>query len=240
MKHLSFILAASAFLFSCTTPQYTGTAVQPEEKLTGTPDPITQSLFNDKSATITEEHIQKILDGSYTLPQQLRVAIVKIDNGSSNRSYYSGYWNDEQYLKTQQAYLNIFTDKLKQSPRVTTVAIIPDLLVAKPAGFTNIREAAVRMQADIVVVYAISADIYSKYKVFTKPAIKAFATTQLIVLDVRTGLIPFSTIVSKDQLSKKQPEELDNNEAANRIQKEAVLLTIDEISRQLTAFLGRK
>lgn len=240
MKAFVYTIIAAALLTACTTPRYTGapyTVVDKGDKLPDSREPITQSLFNDKQATISEENIQKILDGHYKLPQQLRVAVVRIDNASSNRYYYGSYWNDEQYLKTQQAYLDLLADKLKQSQRVVSVNAIPDLLLTKPQSFTSIREAAVRLQADVVIIYTINTDIYSKYRLFTKADIKAFATTQLLVLDVRTGLIPFSTVVTKDQLSKKQDTDLDNNEASNRIQKEAVLLTIEEIGKQLTSFL---
>ena len=96
------------------------------------------------------------------------------------------------------------------------------------------------MQADIVVVYSITSDIYSKYKFFSKADIKAFATTQLIILDVRTGLIPFSAIVTKDYLSQKKKEELSNSEASGRIQNEAVLLTINDIGQKITEFLNTK
>jgi hypothetical protein len=120
---------------------------------------------------------------------------------------------------------------------VVKLAAIPDLLLSRSPSFTNIREAAVRTQADIVVVYAITSDIYAKYKLFSKSDIKAFATTQLIILDVRTGLIPFSTIVTRDYLSQRKKEELDHAEASSRIQHEAVLLTIDEIGQQIIAFL---
>ena len=96
------------------------------------------------------------------------------------------------------------------------------------------------MQADIVVVYAITSDIYSKYKFFSKADIKAFATTQLIVLDIRTGLIPFSSIVTRDDLSQKKKEELDHSEAASRIQNEAVLLTISDIGQKISDFLNAK
>ena len=201
---------------------------------------ITQSLFNDRASTITEENIQKILDGKYKLPQQLRVAIVKLEPNPQLKRYYSNYRSDEQFLKTQQSYLDLFSEKFKQSARVTKLSIIPDLLISSSPSFTSIREAAVRMQADAVVVYAITSDIYSKYKLFSKPDIKAFATTQLIILDVRTGLIPFSTIVTKDLLSIKKKEEVDNAEAASRIQNEAVLLTIDEIGKKITQFLAEK
>ena len=80
-----------------------------------------------------------------------------------------------------------------------------------------------------MVIFSISSDIYSKYKLFQKPDIKSFATTQLIILDVRTGLVSFSTMSTRDQLSQKKKEELDNAEATNRIQHEAVLLTINDI-----------
>ena len=78
--------------------------------------------------------------------------------------------------------------------------------------------------------------MYSKYKLFSKSDIKAFATTQLIILDVRTGLIPFSTIVTKEYQSKRQENELNDNEAANRKKNEAVLLTIQEIGERINAF----
>jgi hypothetical protein len=240
MKYIFYTILTTLVLISCSTPKYIGAPSQQQDKFSDNGEPITQSLFSDKNSTISEENIQKILDGNFKLPQQLRVAVVRIDNTSPNRRYYWNYWNDEQYLKTQQSYLDSFADKLKQSQRVITVETIPDLLVAKPQTFTNIREAAVRLQADIVVVYSITTDIYSKYKLFTRPDIKAFATTQLIILDVRTGLVPFSTIVTKDQLSKKQENELDNSEATNRIQKEAVLMTIEEIGKKLTDFLNKK
>ncbi len=116
------------------------------------------------------------------------------------------------------------------------VSKIPHLLTSNNPTFTNIREAAVRTQSDIVVIYAIDSDLYSKYKLFSKSVVKAFATTQLIILDVRTGLIPFSVIATKEYQSQRKENELNDNEAANQIKKEAVLLTIEEISQKINNF----
>lgn len=222
-------------IFSCGTARYNASGM---EDTYGTADTlITQSLFNDKSASISEENIQRLLDGNYKLPQQLRVAVIRLDNkGNVNRRY---FWNDEDYLKTQQSYLDSFTAKLRRSPRVQKVSVIPEIVVSKSPSFTQLREAAVRLQSDLVVVYSIASDIYSRYKLFSNPDLKAFATTQLILLDVRTGMVPFSTIVTKDQLSKKNKSELDNAQASARVQHEAVLLTIDESSRQMLDFLKK-
>ena len=233
---LSIIVIIS--ITSCTTPKQLVTNSGLDNP--GNDTLITQSLFNDKTSTISEENIQKILDGNYNLPQQLRVAIVRLENVLQSRRYYWNYWSDEQYLKTQQSYLDLFSEKFKQSSRVINFSIIPNLLISHSPSFTNIREAAVRMQADIVVVYSITSDIYSKYKFFSKPDIKAFATTQLIILDIRTGLIPFSVIATRDILSQKKKEEVDNSEATNRIQNEAVLMTIQDIGQKITEFLNKK
>lgn len=234
MKQVLFFLLTAIVFASCgSSVQITGRQLHDF----GNNDTlITQSLFNDKSATISEENIQQILNGNYQLPQQLRVAVVRINNSAERR--YS--WNDEEYLKTQQAYLDLFTTKLKQSNRVTKVLNIPDLLISKTPSFTSIREAAVRLQADIVIVYAINSDLYAKNKLFSPDDLKAFATTQLLLLDVRTGLVPFSTIVTKDFLSQKTKEETNTWEARKRVQKEAVQLTIDEVGLQLGSFFDTK
>jgi hypothetical protein len=198
--------------------------------------PITQSLFDDKSSTISEENIQKILDGNYSLPNNLRVAFVKLESSQNQRRY---YWSDEEYLKTQQQYLDLFSEKFHNSSRVKSISTIPDILISKNPTFTSIRESAVRTQSDIVVIYSINSDIYSQYKLFSKTDIKAFATTQLIILDVRTGLVPFTTIITKDFQDKKSDSDLNENEARNRIKNQAVLLTIEEIGKQITSFLEK-
>ena len=236
MKNIPALLAFVICLYSCAPSRYVSSSDGTREEEND--PPITQSLFSDKSSTISEENIQKILDGTYTLPKQLRVAVIKLEG--QQKKYYWNYWSDEEYLKTQQAFLDSFTTKFQQSPRVTKLTSIPEMLLSKtPQSFTTLRESAVRMQADIVVVYSINSDIYTKYRGLSRPDVKAYATTQLVIIDVRTGLVPFSTIVTRDFMATKKKEELDVAESRNRVQKEAVLLTINEIGNQVTEFLKK-
>lgn len=227
------LLIFTAFAFTaCTTSAPIST---PYEVYNNDNEPITKSLFDDKNSTISEESIQKILDGDYKLPNNLRVAFVKLESKQSEKRY---YWSDEEYLKSQQQYLDLFSEKFKTTNRVKSISTIPDILISNNPTFTNIRESAVRTQSDIVVIYSINNDIYSKYKMFSKTDIKAFATTQLIILDVRTGLIPFTTIVTKDFQDQKKENELNESEAKTRIKNQAVLLTIEEIGKQVVNFFN--
>lgn len=234
MKKIGFLILTAIIFASCTTTKQISTPS--EYNYVNNDPPISKSLFDDKSSTISEENIQKILDGNYKLPNNLRVAFVKLESSQNQRIY---YWSDEQYLKSQQQYLDLFNEKFKSSNRVKSISTIPDILISKNPTFTSIRESAVRTQSDIVVIYSINSDIYSQYKLFSKTSIKAFATTQLIILDVRTGLVPFTTIITQDFQDKKNGTDLNESEATNRIKNQAVLLTIDEIGKQIIEFLNK-
>jgi hypothetical protein len=131
----------------------------------------------------------------------------------------------------------LFTEKFKTSQRVVSVSVIPDLLISSNPTFVNIRESAVRTQADVVAIFSITSEMYSKYKTFAPDIIKAFATIEFVLLDVRTGLIPFSTVVTKEFQSKKQKEDFGDTEAKNRVKNEAVLLSIAAVGEQLSNFL---
>jgi hypothetical protein len=194
---------------------------------------IIQSLFNDKSSSISEDNIQKILNGTYRLPAKLRIAIVRLENPRQEREL----WNDETYLKNQASYLDSFAVRLRSSPRVTAVETIPDIIISKAPTFTTIREAAVRMQCDMVLIYNMKGDLYSKYKFFAKADIKAFATTEVLFMDVRTGLIPFSTIVTRDVMSRKLDSDMDYSQTHDRILNQAGLATVNEAGKKITDFL---
>lgn len=233
MNRIFTLLLLVALASSCRTSHPVSASNLHESNFTDTL--ITQSLFNDKTASISEDNIRKILDGNYTLPGKIRIAIVKLENPQAKYS-----WNDETYLKNQQAYADTLIQQFRQSPSVSEVTIIPGILMPGTPTYTSIREAAVRMQADVVAIYTIAGDLYSRYRLFNKADIKAFATTQLILMDVRTGLIPFTSIITKDHLSQKNNSELNYAEATTRIQNEAVLLTLNETGQKISSFLNKR
>jgi hypothetical protein len=196
--------------------------------------PITQSLFIDKQATISEENIQKILANKMFAPEKLRIAIVKLETPSR---YYN--WSDEEYIKLQQLYIDKFTAQLKNHPRIEKVSVMPGLLAGRNPGITQIREIAVRMQADMTLIFTTASDVYSKYRLFSKTNIKAFATTQLLLLDSRTGLVPFTEIVTRDFMAEKTAADADLAETRQRALREAVQLTINELNDKLLVYLNQ-
>jgi hypothetical protein len=232
MKQISFLVIIAVLFGSCWAgrPVASAGAESPGGDTT-----IIESLFNDKASSISEENIRKLLDGNYQLPATLRIAVVRLET-SKQRRY---FWNDEYFQKAQQSYLDSFTVRLKSSRRVVSVAVVPSIMMSATPSFTAIREAAVRMQCDMALVYTVSGDYYARTKFFNSPDLKAFATTELLLMDVRTGLIPFSTTVTKDVLTKKSKEDMDFEQTRDRVLNEAALATINDIGNKIVGYLGQ-
>ena len=239
MKQIILLFSIAFMLVSCGTSMSTSSGGElyqehsAQEFISPSDTLIVQSLFGDRSSSITEENIQRVLDGSYRLPAGIRLAVIRLESGSQRYK-----WNDENYIKTNQSYLDSFEAKLKSSPHIKSVSTIPGILLGRSPSITSIRETAVRMQCDMVLVYSITDDLYSKYKFFSATDIKAFATTQMVLMDIRTGLIPFSTIVTKDYFSKKNKEDLDQSQTRDRIINEAALASIGAAGQQIVSYLG--
>jgi len=78
MKQIIFLFSIIITISSCSSTNSIERTAKDQSLLTKqrfesfTPDPpITKSLFTDKDSTISEESIQKILDGTYALPKDL-------------------------------------------------------------------------------------------------------------------------------------------------------------------------
>src|SRR5439155_5737944 len=81
MNRLYKLLFFALVFYSCATSKRASQYAFHQSSLNYVNDTvITQLLFTDWAATISEENIQKILDGSLKLPEKLRVAIIKLDN----------------------------------------------------------------------------------------------------------------------------------------------------------------
>ncbi len=226
MKYCFFLLLLSTLLNNCTMRRAYQTDLR---------EPITESLFNDKDRTLSESDIQKLLAGRLVLPETLRLAVFKF--GMNNRFYYRyNYLPDENLVKAHQSYLDTLVSGLKNNNRVESVHPIPSLMLSANPTITQLRETSVRLQSDVLLVYSTTSDIYYKYKAFKKNETKAFATTEVFLMDIRTGLVPFSTVVTKDFYTKVIHDET-VEETRKRAEQEAVILTLVEVGKQVNGFL---
>lgn len=221
--------------YSCTTPRAIP-ASEPMYQGYGDNDLITESLFNDKDATLSEESIQKLLDGRIQVPENARIAIYRF--GKNYRNRYYPYWaTNEAYLKTQQEYLDTLITSITGSASVQKAFLMPQMMTSNQPSITQLREAAVRLQADMLLIYQLNSDLYYKYKLFQKDETKAFATCEAVLLDIRTGVIPHSSVFTEEFYTAKLEEDLTVEEMQRRAENAAVMKVLAKTGSELSRFL---
>ncbi|MBX2876179.1 MAG: hypothetical protein KTR30_28930 [Saprospiraceae bacterium] len=201
------------------------------------PESLSKSLFNFEGRSISEDDIARILSSDIQLPDTVRLAILNYSSSSVNR-YYSSYWSNEEFLKLQQSFVDIFKQKLETNSKVKRVILMPKLMIGNNPNIFTLRESAVRLQADLFLVFSINSDIYYRYKVFKKDEAKAYATAEALLMDVRTGIIPYSEIVTHEkQVTKDNTIDLTDQDTQKRAENGAIQMTLEDLSNRLNQYL---
>lgn len=201
-----------------------------------TPEVITQSLFDDKDRTISEADIQRLLNGEIEIPDTVQVAIYKYGGNSLSR-YFSYYRSDEEFLKLQQNYIDTLVSQFNKAAKVKKVILVPSIMTNNAPNITQLRETAVRLQADLLFIFNLNSDIYYKYKAFQRNEAKAFATCEALLMDTRTGVIPHSSVITSEKTVTKSSSDLSNDETRKRAENGAVILSLVETGRRAAIFL---
>ncbi len=243
MKFQLIVFALAAIIFSgCNTPSYQAAMTPASGPMSlydeAAPTPATTSLFPSDQAVLSDEAVAKILSSKLLLPEKVKVALMKFpDDAWGSREYGRFYWRDEQYLKLQQAQIDTLSDALTKSGLASDVTPLPTLMTPKQPSIPTLREAALRMQSDLLLVFRIGSDTYTEYRTFSKDQVKAYSTCELVLLDIRTGLVPFTRVISREQLEQKQSSDLDLSETMRRAEEKSAVSALNAAAGDLVAFL---
>ena len=200
-------------------------------------EPLATSLFPSDRAVLGDEAVDRILSSKLELPIRAKIALMKFPGSWTGRYYGSSWWHNEEYLKLQQGHVDTLSGTLMASDQITEVMPLPSLMIPQQISIPVLREAAVRMQADLLLVFRVAGDTYSKYRLFNKDQIKAYSTCELVLLDVRTGLVPFARVLTRDHLELKQSTDFDLAETMRRAEERAASEALKTAADQLVTFV---
>ncbi|WP_020404805.1 hypothetical protein [Gracilimonas tropica] len=199
---------------------------------------LTKSLFPSDQRVISQAAIDTILASEIQLPRNAKIALINFPSENTQRSsvYGYGYWRSEDYLKLQQSYIDTLSSHLLETDFAESVIHLPSMLTPIEPTLPILREAAVRLQSPLMIVFRINSDIYEEFRFFRNNKAKAFSTIELVLLDVRTGLIPFTSIVTEEYMAEKLNSDSNFRETMKRAEREATLRSINKASNKLSAF----
>jgi hypothetical protein len=228
----------SVLLSGCDSVRQTSTPIMASAEYAAK-EPIATSLFPSDQAVMGDDAVARILASKLELPAKAKLALMKFpDIGASGSRYYGRYyWRDEDYLKLQQEQVDALSKALLTSDQIAEVTPLPSLMTPSRLSIPVLREAAVRMQADLLLVFRVGTDTYSQYRTFAKDKVKAYSTCELVLLDVRTGLVPFTRVVSRERQELKGPNDLDLSETMRRAEQASGAEALNVAAQDLVNFV---
>lgn len=194
---------------------------------------VAESLFKEDKAVLSDEDMNKILAAKVTVPAQAKLAVVRF----GQLPYWWGW--SEDFTRVNQQIDSDFLKRLASANHVREVAYLPSLVTPKEMTLPYLRQAAARFQADLLLVYRTNSSNYQRYKFFSDDETKAYCTVEAVLLDTRSGIIPFSTVITEDFSAKKTKGDYDFNETIAKASQQAIGKAWLRLADEVKGYLGK-
>lgn len=191
-----------------------------------------ESLFAGDAATLSDDAIQKILAYRYDPPPVSRVALMPF-----GREVWST-WSEELALASEQHKAQVL-DRLVASPKVYDASYLPSILVPQNRTVPHLREAAARYQADLLLVYRTYCQSFERYRLFAADESRAYCGVEAVLLDTRTGLVPFTTVANRTYDVVENDQDTNFRETQLRAQLDATASALGDVSAEVVNFLSK-
>lgn len=179
--------------------------------------------------------IERLLAHRLTLPPGVSVAILHFPGARVGRSWFSS----RDVSELTQALADSMVAALSSSPRVTRAVVLPALFVGEKPTIAGLREGAARLQARVLLVYRPSCRFYERVPFVGSTQYRALCTIEAAALDTRSGVIPWSTVVTREYVTQRQRGDFDAGGTWRRAQHQALLVAGADVSGRIGTFLVR-
>jgi hypothetical protein len=223
------MLTAAALLAGCqsaaTSPEYMS-----DEEYLSRPE-LTESLFPGDQAVLSDKDIVRALESKITLPDPARLALYRLPQQWRRR------WWSEDLVRTDDEIIGRQLTRLSACDRVADASVLPGLLMPRKTTVPHLRAAAARYQAHLLLAYRVHTETYNKSRWLARSKAKAFCVVDAVLIDVRTGIIPFGAVATETCEARETGDDISFVETVRRAEIEAVGQALDEITDALTAYL---
>jgi hypothetical protein len=170
------------------------------------------SLFKGDQAVLSDQDIGKILNTRLSLADRHRMAILSL--GSSS-------WWSEDLADMEAKNFDAMLQALRADPQLTDVRLLPSLLVPEKRTVPYLREAAARIQADLLFVYTTRIQTFNRSRFLKPNEVHARCVAESVLLDVRTGIVADTARATENIALTKAASDLNFSETIARAESDA-------------------
>lgn len=201
---------------------------------------ISASLVKDEKALLSEEGIRTLLESRIQIPERVKLAVLPLGHeGAFAESCWSrGSTRPVQFLQEHKQYLTALEGPLAETGRFSEITHVPSLMLPDEPSLTRLREAAALMQADLLLIYTTRSQLVTIRYLFSPNEVKAIASLELILLDVRTGVVPYAETFDIERVEKQNGEDYSIVDTQRRSERESTLAVMRRAAEGLKRFMS--
>ena len=207
------ILAAPVLACGCAKKAAAPPPPPPPETILGSDSNGPQdSLFRGDQAVLSDQDIARVLNTRLSLADRHRIAVLNL--GSSG-------WLSEELAEIEAKNFDALLQALKADQQLTDVRLLPSLLVPEKRIVPYLREAAARIQADLLFVYTTRIQTFRRDRFLKPNEVHAQCVAESVLLDVRTGIVADTAHATEKIALQKTASDLNFNETVARAESDA-------------------
>lgn len=191
------------------------------------------SLFPGDAATMDDKAVANALTFRVSVPARIRLAVLELPDRGTMTDWI--YWQSDR--EAQGDVYPDFIAALRASPRLYDAAYLPGLMVPDKRTLPYLREAAARFQADMLFVFQTRCDMATDIKLFTPDEVRADCLVQAVVLDTRSGVVPFTSVATESVDAKKGDADTNFSVTVRNAKNAAVQKALLSIAHDTLRFL---
>ena len=188
-----------------------------------------QSLFKGDQTVLSDQDIARIIGTQLILADRHRLAILSLSSANP--------WSEDLADIETKNFDNLLR-VLKSSPQLKEVRLLPSLLVPENRTVPYLREAAARIQADLLFVYTARIRTFRRDRFLKSDEVRAQCVAESVLLDVRTGIVVHTARATENIAMKKTAADLNFSETLARAESEARGKAVLSLANALTAHLA--
>jgi len=187
-----------------------------------------QALIN-ASEPLNEAAVQKILSSKVAFPKTINLAIVRLTESVEGLDF----------QMIDQEISEKFYNKTNWGSRVQSIIPVPQVMIAKPATLASLRQTAVLLQADaLLIIKPISFSDW-KFQWFDGDKAKGITSLEVLLLDTRTSVVPYTSVVTETAEVTKDKSDYSNYELMNRAKKASENKALLQVGPALQKFMTK-
>lgn len=195
---------------------------------------LSESFLAKGPGNLSDESIHKLLNSKIKKQNNIKLAILKLGHQGIDYSFYPEYYEEHSSVDRQETKI---IDTFMNGTSVKSITVIPSFLLPQVMTLANLRDSAAILQANYLLIMKTNSRSDFDFNIFKADEAIAIANMEVALMDVSTGVIPYTALISgKKKIKKKDNDDFNSHEFRIRARKEAEQEAFLNLAKDLKEF----